>query len=68
MSEAQRTRLRAFLAMSAERLRRPLWQFDPTDVPLVLVARRRVLGADPEDAPHVLSEAHKRVTDFAPTE
>ncbi|MEV5190711.1 hypothetical protein [Streptomyces werraensis] len=68
MSEAQRTRLRAFLAMSAAQLRRPLWQFAPADAGLVLIARRRVLGADPEDAPHVLRERDERVTDWAPTE
>ncbi|MFZ4145638.1 hypothetical protein ACOZDZ_33830 [Streptomyces griseoincarnatus] len=64
MSEAQRTQLRAFTAMSAAQLRRPLWQV----ARLVLIARRRILGADAEDAPHVLRESDERVTDWAPTE
>jgi len=57
-------RLKHYLALSAEALSRPLWEFPPGDALLVLRARKRVLG----DESALLSGADDRVTDFAETD
>ncbi|MET9411313.1 hypothetical protein ABZX90_37055 [Streptomyces sp. NPDC002935] len=57
-------RLKAYLALSAEALSEPLWTFPPGDAPLVIQARRRVLGWESA----LLSGTDDRVTDFAETD
>ncbi|MFJ4815128.1 hypothetical protein [Streptomyces sp. NPDC088801] len=69
MSPDYKARVAAFLLLSDEELRRPLWEIQPADRTAFLSARnRRTFARLSADDDFQIPEHDQRVTDWAETE